>query len=814
MVMMMTSQEARAHLVSEIGPDWPQCKAVPTELIVPLCEAFWREGGRPTIARVASLLGLSVRAVQAGVIAWRRRVDTSPFDVQTPASQQQNLEYLMAMISPAVASAPRTCRDPHHPGRWPVPSGRILAYLAQIRDRSIRDTLTLSALIEAGGPEKSWYGCITGLASSMRRLMSDAAIADITTVDPHDLFARLYQREIGREFTDHYRVRSLKLWNQISHSFESYITKLSTEDAARIEPFFIRPITGRNKLRHASLLKSVIDDQRAKVKAKTDVVHSRFHQMRHIASLRLNQALRLKQATDEAIRHVTAESLPLPHRFNYDEIVTTGSGRRVKQRVRLCLWDSKSIFDRVWNLWPARDSTSKRARGRREVRTAPENYTYEVEFEGVESLEPGMDAEPFWFLEFYQNYMFTTSTDPAVIEIQRSFNRSRGYSSFGRWPSTGVTGSASSPNARDLTWLQRHHGMLFLPVTGILATCFFGNLLVEVQTKTGARLGEVQQITQNPDCIKQLVNIGPKAETRWLLRMVPKGHKQRADYFIDNRTKDLLMEVIGFQRECCQSKKPPIVPLQPQRGQPDRYIFQWKERGLTQDVLNVALRFLLHGCLTSSTGPEFHLTSHLLRHAFATEMASLKVPIEVLAALLHQRDPAVTRYYSQPTRTQVMDAAEMIFVDRIDVAAEALRSPEEIGRMLREAEGKIGALTEVIGGTCVISNFCPAKYACIGCAGNAPDPAKRYQIEHKKKWAERQHAWAAKESLPAGQRQMKQLQADCDLMLSEMDLIEIAHADRTQVISVHHGGNHGPHEFTPQDKVPGVAATDVGKEEC
>ena len=57
----------------------------------------------------------------------------------------------------------------------------------------------------------------------------------------------------------------------------------------------------------------------------------------------------------------------------------------------------------------------------------------------------------------------------------------------------------------------------------------------------------------------------------------------------------------------------------------------------------------------------------------------------------------MTRYYSQPTRTQVIDAAEMIFVDRIDVAAEALRNPDEIGRMLREAEGKIGALTEVWG---------------------------------------------------------------------------------------------------------------------
>jgi len=94
-------------------------------------------------------------------------------------------------------------------------------------------------------------------------------------------------------------------------------------------------------------------------------------------------------------------------------------------------------------------------------------------------------------------------------------------------------------------------------------------------------------------------------------------------------------------------------------------------------------------------------------------LASLKVPVDVIAAILHQRDTTVTKYYSQPTGTQVMEAAEMIFVDRIDVAGEALRSPTEIGRMLKEAEGKVGALTEVLGGTCVVANMCPAKFACI-----------------------------------------------------------------------------------------------------
>ena len=78
----------------------------------------------------------------------------------------------------------------------------------------------------------------------------------------------------------------------------------------------------------------------------------------------------------------------------------------------------------------------------------------------------------------------------------------------------------------------------------------------------------------------------------------------------------------------------------------------------------------------------------------------------MIAALLHQRDTSVTKYYSQPTGTQVMEAAEMVFVDRIDVAAEALRSPAEIGRTLNEAEGKVGALTEVIGGCLLYTSRC------------------------------------------------------------------------------------------------------------
>ena len=121
-------------------------------------------------------------------------------------------------------------------------------------------------------------------------------------------------------------------------------------------------------------------------------------------------------------------------------------------------------------------------------------------------------------------------------------------------------------------------------------------------------------------------------------------------------------------------------------------------------------RFLLHGLVFRSLdGNLVHLSSHLLRHSFATEMADLNTPVEVIAKLLHQRDRTVTKYYARPSPSKVMSAAEMIFVDRIDLGAEGLRSPDEIGRMLKEAEGKVGALTEVFGGTCVVGQYVPCQ---------------------------------------------------------------------------------------------------------
>jgi hypothetical protein len=94
-------------------------------------------------------------------------------------------------------------------------------------------------------------------------------------------------------------------------------------------------------------------------------------------------------------------------------------------------------------------------------------------------------------------------------------------------------------------------------------------------TVTGARLGEVQQIAQSPQCVKRLEGIGPKSTVRWVLRMVPKGRTELAEYYIDEDTKDDLLELVRFLLERYGRKELPVLP--PERAKrvpPDRFVLQ------------------------------------------------------------------------------------------------------------------------------------------------------------------------------------------------------------------------------------------------
>jgi hypothetical protein len=776
----MTIEEAVGNLKAIIGEAWPKMDPLPAEPVITLCEALWASGLRPNLPKVASYFpGSGVRPFITGVAAWRQlRGFTNR--ARYPATSQ--LEDLTPHIAPEIAVAPMTCFDPTNDGRWPILPPKVMGYLRGIENISVRNAMTLYAALN-DVRQHQYYSRIVSFVTALRPLMKELNIEDITGIDPDDLFRRLFAKEVGLNLTDCLRLVLSQGWSMIRNSFDDYADKLSPEQRETMSRFFVRRVADRRRSTKHGAYTVWKQQQQARVKAKTGAVHSRFHQLRYIARLRLNQSRRMYEASRQVIEYVQLHQVPLPHNFTYEETAPLEGGRTVRQRVHMTLWDTVSRWDRMIELgYHSIEKT--RLRRRRAGEFSPEKVRYQMEYRHTEPIGSKVTPSDPWFLELCDNFVLSPTWNVDRLRQRFEFYRRWGYESSDHWymPSRIV---GWGPQLLEWTWLKERGHRLFSS-EGVLVAALFGHFAIRIQTITGARLGEVQQIAQNPECIKQLVNVGPKAATRWLLRLIPKGEgTERRDYYIDEETKNDLMEVIGFLRAKTGSKMIPVVRPQFDKTLPDRYVFQWDRRVLNQCVLNGVIRFLLHGAvIRAADGQAVHLTSHVLRHAFATEMADLKVPVDVIASILHQRDTTVTKYYSRPTETQVIEAAEMIFVDRVDVAGEALRSPTEISRMLKEAEGKIGALTEVLGGTCVVANFCPAKFACIGCAGNAPDPDKRYQIERKLAWAKEQAAWAAKENLLAEERQMKHLVQDCELMVEEMDLIDSARKDAAQSVTV------------------------------
>ena len=695
---------------------------------------------------------------------------------------------LAKVVAEPIATAPQTCLGPRNDGRWAAPPSKVLSYLIDIENESLRNTIALFTLIRATDTtrlQRDLYVLVAELTRRIALLMEEQSIDDVRTVNPDELTYQVLQGQAGKALTDYQRTTVSKTWFRLRNTFEAYAERLPSAEADRMSAFFVQRITSRFRPATEFSLATYMRKQQDRVKAKVNAVHAHLQRIRFLSSARLNQVRRLCEAAEAAVAKVTSGKQQLPYEFSYEETAFSERGRALRQRVRLRLWDFVAAYDRsvVLGLRPSESTRGKRRR--KEGAFSPERNYYQVEYLGTECLDGKMAPIPFWFLEMLREYVFRGAQDAELVGRREEFCRRWGYRIKKAWHvGRGMFSWRVSHNDPWIHLRRQGYGV-FLPFEGLCTSTLLAHLVVRLQLITGARLGEVQQVAQNRDCIKELVNVGPKGTTRWLLRMVPKGRGARENFYIDEDTKNHLLEVVRFLRAKSKSKLLPIVAFEDKSRPPDRYILQWSGQILRQDYMNTLIRFLLHGLVFDTTdGKPVHITSHLLRHAFSTELAELKVSPDVIAEILHQRDVRVTKYYSRPTPTQIMKATELVFVDRIDVAAESIRDPEGLGRLLKEAEGKVGALSEVLGGTCVVGNMCPAKFACIGCVGNVPDPAKRYQVERKRAWADEQRRWAARNGMLAEERQMKQLIQDCDLALVEIALIQKARSDGAQLVRI------------------------------
>jgi integrase len=694
------------------------------------------------------------------------------------------------LLDAAVANAHHTCFDPDNDGRWPSLPGEVVHLLMRFDNRSLRNVMTLFAAIKIQHCTPNFIlNKVRAFGRTIGRLMIEAGVEDVATINPNALLFQVWNGEIGLGFNRPTKLKLFGTWTGIQHALDEYSESLAGPQLEIMRAFFLKPLTSRRQLSVIRPEATYTEEQKERAKRKSDAVQAHFYRLRHVAAMRVNQVGRLYHAVKEAVALVDAGKERLPYTFSYQEEPLLGDGQRTTQ-INLTLWDTNTLFDHaVSHGMRGEERASERLE--KTGLFAADRRAFFVEYLRRDSVSS--ENQLFWFLDAFRHRLFDDierKGDAAAAAARAVFCGRWGYTRSGKSSDNSGLLSYGRDAGRTVRFLERTERREFIPYAGLYGGMLMACLVIRMSTITGARVGETQQIAQNSDCVKKVENVGSKMTTRWVLRLFPKGTRTtRADYYIDEDTKDLLLALLRFQIEQCGDSKIPVVATDRSKIPPDRFVLQWRGHGVTQTSLNTMVRLLLHGLSFRAVDGELvQISSHVLRHAYATELANQRVPVDVIARILHQRDTSVTKYYSQPTVNQVMAAAETLFVDRIDLAAEIRRSPDEIAKLIREAEGKVGALTEVIGGTCTVGNMCPAKFACIGCSGNAPDPAKRDQVLQKRAWAETQASYARAQGLLAEERQMRGIMENCQLTLDEMELIEAARADRQRMVTIKGAG--------------------------
>jgi hypothetical protein len=148
------------------------------------------------------------------------------------------------------------------------------------------------------------------------RLMLEAGVEDVATINPNIFLFQVWNGEIGLAFK---RPTNLKLFGtctDIQNALNEYGESLSGSQLERMQAFFLKPLTSRRQLSVIRPEATYSEEQRERAKRKSDAVQAHFYRLRHIAALRLNQVGRLYQAVKKAITVIEAGKERLPYAFS------------------------------------------------------------------------------------------------------------------------------------------------------------------------------------------------------------------------------------------------------------------------------------------------------------------------------------------------------------------------------------------------------------------------------------------------------------------------------------------------------------------
>jgi hypothetical protein len=589
------------------------------------------------------------------------------------------------------------------------------------------------------------------------------------------------------------RQEFLRLYSASARSEQIYLQSLPPSEREVYHQWIFPPLPiglryqlSREKELHAA------EAQRRKL--ETDAVTPHFAQMRGEAHLRWNELHRLKEKFQEAITLVSTGKATLPLTFSYEE-------SRHRQRLHFILWDRLSFVETHADQYSR--FTLKETRRKAKL-ISGEKRLFFLEYLGSAPLSDvcaPLDTNTLlWFGDLLRYDLLGAGPISGVEEEVRqkqSYLRSWGYGpDADRTPfATGITGLLVWPKETNAEPFLREaqlrtHGRLLL-VEPLFAGATFGLAALDFFTTTGARISELLQVSLTPEC---LYTLNVEGTQRLLVRLIPKGTDRPAEFIVGPETRRNFEKVAHLLQEHYHlqpGETLPHVPFHIRNGRAHQfpehrpYLFQYHHLHFTQMALTACLRFLCHGMVfRTAEGKGVALRAHTLRHVFATHIHNVEqVPLDIVAAILHQRDVQVTSYYAASPWQQVLTTANTL-LDRFatelgNVEEMFLRSPAELQQQFEEAKLKVGTLAKVLGGDCSCHAICPYSYVCTGCVYKIPDPTRREEIVEQKQWATIRLEQVQRRKMGPETVKIQALIQRCETELAEMDLMEEYRNDET-----------------------------------
>lgn len=555
---------------------------------------------------------------------------------------------------------------------------------------------------------------------------------DLQTFADFDTEKHMYEylkSLIYPEHSNSQRAHFLQNYHSVSYSTKKWLTSKLNQDQKEHFQQFLLPMFMFDS-RDFSFTKQAREQAQNTRKSETDAIVPHLPQIRAEANFRWNQMKRLREAFLKACKQMEKGDITLPLEFHYDE------PERIGERFYFRLWDKPSFV-----LCHKEKFTELvvRSAERRTGTYSEKNNHYFVEFVKAERLEDDDVAEGLWFAEILQEGVlgnWRSNETEEEKERKRELLFSWGY---------GEEESISNPRPFDSmhkgvlsssAFVSLHNdkadGILF-DVEPFYVASTFGLLAIDLSTTTGARINELLQINSSENGLWAVEIDG---DLKYSFYAVPKGRDTAESYSISKHTFRLIHRVYKMLKEHYNGAIPSVKYRSERKHlfpEPKPYFFQYNEKAFKVDAIHSCLRFLLHGLyLETQEGKPVIIKTHLLRHAFATEAVQRQeIPVDIVAKILHQRDLNVTRYYSEPTPSQVAEKVgelHSVISNYVDLDEAILRSPEELQQEWEEHKAKVGVYNNVLGGTCVTDKVCPVKMACLGCVAKIPQPEKKHEL--------------------------------------------------------------------------------------